>query len=265
MTEPTILYNCEGPVAVLVLNRPDAGNTINMAMACDLERSVDLAVTDPAVRCVVLTGRGKLFCGGGDVAAMAEVGEGRSAYLLELARALHRSVAKLAEMPKPLVTLVNGPAAGAGLSLAIGGDVVLASDRAHFSAAYGLVGLTPDGGMSWLLPRLVGLRRAQEIILSNRRVSAEEAAMIGLVNRIVEGGDLMPEGLAVARALAAGPVDAISGARGLLAASFQNSLTTHLDIEATRIAEAGAGAEAREGIAAFLERRNPDFVEQNTP
>lgn len=259
MSDAPVLLEREGAIAVVTLNRPAAGNTVDMALARTLEDIVDELAADDGTRCVVLTGAGKLFCGGGDVGAMAAAGDAAPAFLFELATTLHRSVAKLADMAKPLVTLVNGPAAGAGLSLAITGDVVLAASSAHFTAAYGSVGLTPDGGMSWLLPRLVGLRAAQEIIITNRRIGIKEAARIGLITRAVEGGTLMAEGLAVARSLAEGPTRAIGGARSLLAASWQNDLATHLAAEATRIAEAGGGPEAREGIAAFLARRKPDF------
>jgi 2-(1,2-epoxy-1,2-dihydrophenyl)acetyl-CoA isomerase len=250
----------ESAVAVLTLNRPQAGNTIDMALARDLEAQVDAALGDPTVRCIVLTGSGKLFCGGGDIGAIAAAGSDAGTFLYDLANALHRSVKKLASGAKPVVTLINGPAAGAGLSLAIAGDVALASTSAHFSAAYGLVGLTPDGGMSWLLPRLVGLRRAQEIILTNCRVSAADAAAMGLITRVVAPENLMGEGLAVAHALANGPLGAIGGARALLAQGFGNDLATQLDLEATRIAEAGTTAEAQEGIGAFLTRRTADFV-----
>ncbi len=167
-------------------------------------------------------------------------------------------------MEKPLVVAVNGPAAGAGLSLAIAGDVVIAARSAHFSAAYGAVGLTPDGGMSWLLPRVVGLRRAQEIILTNRRIGADEAAAIGLVTRVVDDAALAGEALAAAHALAAGPVAALAGARALLAEGAGRDLAGQLRAEANRIAQAGAGSEAREGISAFLARRKPDFLQGQT-
>jgi len=260
MSKAPVLSTRDGAVAVLTLNRPQAGNTIDMALALALEEAVDAAIADPAVRCVLLAGAGKLFCGGGDISAFANAGADAGRFLFGLANALHRSVVKLVGMAKPLVTLINGPAAGAGLSLAIAGDVVLASPHAHFTAAYGSVGLTPDGGMSWLLPRLVGLRRAQDIILTNRRINAGEAADIGLVTRVVASEDLLAEALGVARTLAEGPTGAIGGARQLLAQSSQNDLAKQLDIEATRIAEAGQSAEAREGIAAFLERRKPNFA-----
>ncbi|WP_068086745.1 enoyl-CoA hydratase/isomerase family protein [Novosphingobium rosa] len=261
MSDQTVLLRRDGPVAVLTLNRPDAGNTVNMPLALALEQAVDDVLADPALRCVVLTGAGKLFCGGGDIASFAQAADA-SAFLFDLASALHRSVSKLAHGGKPLVTLINGPAAGAGLSLALLGDIVLASASAHFTAAYGLVGLTPDGGMSWLLPRLVGLRRAQEIILTNRRIGAQEAQAIGLVTRVVDAEALLEEGMALAHTLATGPTAALGGARDLLAAGFQNDLDSHLALEASRIARAGASDEAREGIAAFLTRRKPQFTER---
>jgi 2-(1,2-epoxy-1,2-dihydrophenyl)acetyl-CoA isomerase len=265
MTASDVLLDRHGAVAVLTLNRPQAGNTFNMALALALEQRVDEVIADDGVRCVVLTGAGKLFCGGGDIGAFADAGADAGAFLFDLASTLHRSVLKLAAMEKPLVTLVNGPAAGAGLSLAIAGDVVLCAAKAHFTAAYGGVGLTPDGGMSWLLPRLVGLRRAQDMIITNRRMGAEEAAATGLVTRVVAPEDLLREGLALAASLADGPTRAIGGARTLLAASFQNDLASHLDLEAARVAKAGDGEEAREGIAAFLARRKPDFTERMNP
>lgn len=264
MSDAEVLLERVGAVAVVTLNRPRVGNTVNMALVRHLEAIVDDIAADPGVRCVVLTGTGKLFCGGGDLDAFAEAGQETSAFLFELASTLHRSVLKLAGMDKPLVTLVNGPAAGAGLSLAISGDFVLSAQSAHFTAAYGMVGLTPDGGMSWLLPRLVGMRRAQDIILGNRRIGADEAAAIGLVTRVVPDDALREEGMALAARLADGAIGAMAGARALLADSLQNDLALQLDLEVARITQAGASAEAREGIAAFQERRKPQFA-QRTP
>ena len=162
-------------------------------------------------------------------------------------------------MPKPLLVLVNGPAAGAGLSLAISGDVVLAARSAHFAAAYGAIGLTPDGGMSWTLPRLVGLRKAQEIILTNRRISAAEAEQIGMVTRLVDDEQLIEEGRQTAARLAAAPVAAFGAARALLQESFSSGFETQLEREARAITLAGALPECREGLAAYFAKRSPDF------
>lgn len=264
MSDQPVLLSREGAIAVVELNRPSAGNTINMALALSLTSVVEAIAADDTVRCVVLTGVGKLFCGGGDIGEMAEAGDEASSFLLKLATVLHDSIEKLSKMNKPLVVLVNGPAAGAGMSLAMSGDIVLAARSAHFTAAYSGIGLTPDGGMSWLLPRLVGLRRAQEIILTNRRIASSEAEEIGLVTRVVDYADLRAEGMAIAAALAAGPVSALGGAKHLLASAQTNDLTTQLVAEANRISEAGAEPEAREGVAAFRARRQPRFADDGT-
>lgn len=259
MTEPLVLLKREGAVAVVTLNRPEVGNTINMDLVAHFNAAVQHVAQDDSMRCLVLTGAGKLFCGGGDIGAMADAGADTSGFLYKLAGALHVVVERLAALEKPLVVLVNGAAAGAGLSLAIAGDVVWAARSASFMAAYGGVGLTPDGGMSWALPRLVGLRKAQEIIIGGRRIAAEEAAQIGLITRCIDDTDLYREGLAYAQTLADGPVQAMAGARALLNASQTNGLSEQLALEASRIAQAGQGAEAHEGISAFLARRKPDF------
>jgi len=258
MISDTVALQRNGSIAVVRLNRPEAGNTFNPELLLAFREVVKQVAGDPAVRCVVLTGAGKLFCGGGDIMAMAAA-EDRPAMMHELAGVLHDAVASLASMAKPLVVLVNGPAAGAGMSLAIAGDVVLAARSASFLAAYGSVGLTPDGGMSWFLPRLVGLRRAQDLIIAGRRLTAEEAADIGLVTRVVDDEVLLREGMVEAERLASGPVGALGAARALLAQGFDNDLVTHLALEAQTIAVAGGSAEAQEGMRAFMEQRAPVF------
>lgn len=259
MSDAPILVTIDGAVATLTLNRPAAGNTVNLPLAQALLEAAIRCESDATIRCVVLTGAGKLFCGGGDIGAFAGAGDQVPAFLNELAGTLHQAVARLMRMPKPLLVLVNGPAAGAGLSLAIAGDIVIAARSAHFTAAYGSVGLSPDGGMSWHLPRLVGMRKAQEMIIANRRVSAEEGAAIGLVSRMVEDADLAEEGAKQAAILTAAPTAAIGAARNLLLASFEGPFEGHLARETRAITASGATGECREGVAAFLERRKPDF------
>src|SRR3546814_554431 len=229
---------------------PLARALLQAAIRCD---------TDPAIRCVVLTGAGKLFCGGGDVQAFSAAGDQVSSYLSELAGTLHMAVTRLMRMAKPLLVLVNGPAAGAGLSLAICGDMVLAARSAHFTAAYGMVGLSPDGGMSWLLPRLIGMRRAQAMIIGNQRVSANEAEAIGLVTRTVDDAALLSEGANLAEKLTSSATEAIGAARALLLESYDGALEAQLERETRSITARGASPECREGVAAFLGRRKPDF------
>jgi 2-(1,2-epoxy-1,2-dihydrophenyl)acetyl-CoA isomerase len=245
-------------VAWLTLDRPEVGNAIDLPLAQALLTAATRCAADAAIRCVVLTGAGRLFCAGGDVALMKAAGDALPGVLHELIETLHQAVVVLRHMPKPLVTLVNGPAAGAGLSLAILGDIVLSARSAHYTPAYGAIGLTADGGLSWLLPRLVGLRRAQEIILTNRRVKPEEAEAIGLVTRIVDDEALVGEGHAVAARLADGPIAANGAVRALLQASFESTFADQLARELHSMTTAADG-EAKEGLAAFFAKRPPNF------
>lgn len=254
-----IAFTVEDGIGRIMLDRPEAGNAITLPLARALLAAAIRCQTDAAIRCIVLTGNGRLFCAGGDVQLLAGAGDKRSEVLSELIATFHAAVARLARAPKPLVTLVNGPAAGAGFSLAMLGDVVIGARSAHFTAAYGAIGLTPDGGLSWLLPRLVGLRKAQDIILTNRRIKAEETEAIGLVTRIVDDEALADEGLRVATALADAPMAALAASRALLADSFETGLETQLDRELRSMAAAGAGRESEEGLSALLAKRPANF------
>lgn len=256
--DPVILER-DGAVARITLNRPDKGNTIDVPLARGLLDAALACRQDDGIRCVLLTGNGRLFCGGGDVGCFAESLDNMPALLRDLTTPLHSAIGHLSRMDKPLITAINGPAAGAGLSLAVLGDVALASSSAHFSLAYPAIGLTADGGATWLLPRLIGLRKVQEMALTNRRFSADEAVAMGLVTRVVEGDKLAEEADALARQAASSATGALGAVRRLLLSSFGASLEEQMEAEASAIAQAGAGAEAREGITAFLEKRKPEF------
>ncbi|MEO7634034.1 MAG: enoyl-CoA hydratase/isomerase family protein [Sphingomicrobium sp.] len=257
MNEPLNVER-HGAVAWLTLNRPAAGNTIDVALAEALGAAVAECARDTALRALVITGAGALFCGGGDIRAFT-AGDSAAAAIDAITSRLHPAIECLATMPKPIVTLVNGPAAGAGLGLALIGDIVIAARSAHFTSAYTAIGLTPDGGTSWLLPRLIGLRRASEMVITNRRVGAEEAERIGLVTRVVDDHQLADEGAQTANRLADSAIGALTSARHLLATSPGRGLADHLALEARTIAQSAGGAEGREGIASFLERRPPRF------
>jgi len=246
----------EKGIATFTLDRPEQGNTIDLPMARALLEAALRCDEDDAIRCVAITGRGKLFCGGGDIESFAQAGDSIGSFLSELAAALHMALSRLLRMRKPLATLINGAAAGAGMSLAIAGDIAIAARSANFTAAYGALGLSPDGGMSWRLPRLVGLRLAQDIILTNRRVTSEEAAAIGLVSRVVDDEALAEAGAKVAAELAAAPTAALGAARNLLLDSFETPVEAQLEREARSIASLGCSAETRASVAAFLARRN---------
>lgn len=259
MTDGPLLFRVEDSVAWLTLNRPDAGNAIDQAMADALLDAAIRCDIDEAVRCVVLTGAGRLFCAGGDIGSFASAMDKASEFLSRLAGTLHMAQVRLLRMAKPLVVLVNGPAAGAGMSLALSGDIVIGTPSVHFTPAYGGVGLTPDGGMTWLLPRLVGMRRAQDIIISNRRVMAEEAERIGLVTRLVDASELAAEGERVAGDLARSASASIAGAKALLLDSMSHHVESQMEREVRAIAAAGATPDFREGVAAFAARRKPQF------
>lgn len=248
-----------GSVAILTLDRPAAGNAIDVAMADALLDAAIALAGDPSVRAVVLTGTGAMFCAGGDVAAFAAAGDAAPTLMHRLTTPLHAAIARLVQMEAALVTAINGAAAGAGLGLAMLGDVALAARSAKFATAYGGIGLTPDAGTTWLLPRLVGLRQAQRLTLGGERIDAAEAAQIGLVSEVVDDTALMDRALESAARLAAMSGSARRVTRTLLFASFDAGLETQLAREATAIAQAAGQADGREGIAAFTAKRRPIF------
>ena len=250
---PVLLSVADG-VAHVELNRPDASNTIDLPWTAAFTSALQQVIDDDTVRVVLLTGRGRMFCAGGDLGAM-DAAPDRSAYLQELADALHVGVRLLDGLDKPVVVGVHGAAAGAGLSLVLGGDLVVAGRSASFVTAYTSVGLTPDGGQSWLLPRVVGLQRALELTLTPRRLSADEAQQWGIVGRVVEDESVADEAHALARRLADGPAAAFGRARRLLRSSYDTGLSDRLDVEARTIAASVAEPESAALITRFLTPR----------
>lgn len=254
----TVSFASNGGIGTITLDRPDAGNAVNVDLARDLHTAVIAAEADPTVKVVVLRGAGKTFCVGGDLKAFAARAD-LPAHLREVTTHLHAAIIALARMDAPIVVGVQGSAAGAGLGLAVGGDIVIAAQSAHFVVAYTKIGLNPDGGTSFLLPRLVGLRRAQELTLMNTPVDAESAREMGLVTRVVADDGLDAEVSTVARALAIGARRAQGEAKRLLRTSLDDSLALHLEAEAAAIVRSAERADAKEGIAAFLEKRAPTY------
>ncbi len=240
-------------VAILELNRPDQNNAIDLELADALADAVEAAAADDAVRVLLLRGSGRMFCPGGDLAAM-DAAPDRGAFLQELADAAHRAIRALDAIEKPVVAAVHGSAAGAGVSLALASDIVLVGSKARFAAAYGAVGLTPDCGMSWLLPRAVGTQRAMEFTLLLRVLKADEAVAWGMATTVVEDDQLQAEAEAVARRIASGAAGAFGKTRRLIRASRDVTLGEHLDVEAATISAASATEESGALIAAFLKR-----------
>jgi 2-(1,2-epoxy-1,2-dihydrophenyl)acetyl-CoA isomerase len=243
----------------ITLNRPEAANAFDLEEGRAMLHAAIRADEDPAVRCVLITGTGRFFSAGGDLASFATLGAGIGGSLKEMTTYLHSAFSKLARMKAPLVTAVNGPAAGIGMSLAILGDLVFAARSANFTSAYLAAGLTPDGAQTFVLPRLVGMRRAQELFLTNRRLSAEEAVAWGLATQVVDDAALADHALAAARRLVEGPFAAYGALRSLLAGTWSAGFEEQMELEARSIAAAASGAEGQEGINAFLAKRKPVF------
>ena len=256
---PPLLFEREGAVAKVTLNRPGAANAIDLSLARELLLTAIACDEDDSIRCVLLTGTGRFFCAGGDVRSFVAAGAALAPLLQELTACFHMALVRFAHMNKPLLTAVNGVAAGAGFSLALHGDLVLCARNAQFTSAYSQLGLSSDGGLSWLLPRLVGLRRAQELLFTNRTVSAEEALSLGLITRIAESESVSEDALRLAQELASGPTVAYGKLRNLLLRSGASSLESQLEEESRAMAEAGRTAQGREGVAAFIAKRKPDF------
>jgi 2-(1,2-epoxy-1,2-dihydrophenyl)acetyl-CoA isomerase len=256
---PSLLFERDGAVAKLTLNRPAAANAIDLSLARELLLTAIACDEDDSIRCVMLTGSGRFFCAGGDVRSFVAAGASIAPLLKEMTACFHMAVVRFAHMNKPLLTAVNGIAAGAGFSLALLGDLVLCARNAQFTSAYSALGLSSDGGLSWLLPRLVGLRRAQELMFTNRTLSAEEALSLGLITRIVESESVSEDALRLAQELASGPTGAYGKLRNLLLRSSASSLESQLEEESRALAEASRTAHGREGVAAFIAKRKPDF------
>ena len=228
-------------------------------MVKELMHAAILCDGDPAVRAVVLTGSGKMFSPGGDLKEFSQFGDRLAATLKEMTIYYHATISRFMRMDAPLITAVNGVAAGGGMSFAICGDVVLAAESASFTAAYTAAGLSPDGGMTYLLPRMVGFLRAKELILLNRRLTAKDALEWGLVNKVVPDEELMSEAEKLARIIATGPTCAFGSIKKLLNECFSETLETQMEREARSIADMSKTSDAKEGIAAFLERQQPTF------
>ena len=259
-SDSPLLFERDGAVARLTLNRPGAANAIDVPLSRALMLAAIRCDEDDSIRAVLLTGSGRFFCTGGDIRAFAAAGAaGVASFVKEGTAYLHMAVARLARMNKPLVVSVNGPSAGAGFSLCLIGDIVIAARTAQFVAAYTALGVSPDGGLTRVLPRLVGLRRAQELMLTNRTLSADEACQLGLVTRVCDDASLSNEAQRQALELATGPTTAYGATRRMLLRSSESSLESALEEESRALAEMARGLHGQEGISAFISKRKPVF------
>lgn len=260
MPNQFILVETAGTVMKITLNRPDVLNSFNGEMARELHATLDEARKDNGVRAVLLTGAGRAFCAGQDLSAVPPAVDGKFD-LGAMVRTTYNPVIKtIRELEKPVVCAVNGVAAGAGANIAIACDVVIAADNASFIQSFSKIGLVPDSGGTFFLPRSVGLPMATAMMMLGERVSAERAHEMGMIYRVCSADSLMAESMALATQLAAMPTRGLGLTKRLLNASLANDLDAQLDAEAAMQREAGHTHDFTEGVAAFREKRQPRFI-----
>lgn len=259
----TILFEKTGGVATIALNRPKVLNAFNGRMHEDFNDALDAAAEDDEVRCIVLRGEGRGFSAGADLTGedlSPQNGSERPDLGAYLRETYSRSVMKMAGIPKPIVASLHGPVYGAGLGMALACDLRLAADSAKFSVAFIKIGLMPDAGVSFFLPRLVGLGKAMEMSMLGDSVDAEEAGRIGLVNKVVPEEGLAEETAVLAGRLAALPTKALGRMKSTFHGSFDRDLPASLEEEARGQTFCGNTEDHREGIAAFFEKCEPNFT-----
>jgi 2-(1,2-epoxy-1,2-dihydrophenyl)acetyl-CoA isomerase len=260
MADDWLTFEVREGVGLICLNRPDDGNAITLEVAQGLLDAAGRCEADPAVRAVVLTGRGKMFCAGGDLKAFAAQGAEISLNMREVTQAFHAAIARFNHMDPPVVAAVNGTAAGGGLSLALAADIVIAAESARFTMAYTKIGLVPDGAATYFLARLVGLRRAKEMVLLNPVLSAQQALDWGLVNQVVADDQVLPQALTLAGKLATGPTRSFGETKRLILAGATESLEAQMERESQVITAMSISPDGQEGLAAFLDKRAPRFT-----
>ncbi|ROS04689.1 2-(1,2-epoxy-1,2-dihydrophenyl)acetyl-CoA isomerase [Sinobacterium caligoides] len=258
----TIKLEINDAVATLTLNRPNAANSMNVELSREVSLASIIIDEDPTIRAVIITGKGKMFSAGGDLSAFAADPAKASSIIKEITTYIHAAMARFARMEKPVIIAINGTAAGAGFSLAVAGDLVICAESAKFTMAYTAAGLSPDVSASYYLPRLIGLRKTQELMLTNRRLSSEEALSWGLVTQVVADNEVLPTAQALAHKLANGPTLAFGQVKQLLLASGDNNLEGQLELESRGIARMANSSDGQEGVRAFLEKRHPVFTGQ---
>ncbi|MGB1884875.1 MAG: enoyl-CoA hydratase/isomerase family protein [Gammaproteobacteria bacterium] len=256
----TLTFERDGNVGVISLDRPDAANSLNARMSEDLVKVATHCDSNPDIRCVVFTGKGKMFSAGGDLHSFAAEGDGMSEYMRYATAGLHIAIARFSRMNAPYLVAVNGIAAGAGFSMAISGDMIFAAESAKFTMAYTRAGVSPDGSSTYFLPRLVGHAKAMQLIYMNDLLTAEEAKEWGLVNEVVADDQLMPRTMEVAHQLAAGPTLAYGEAKRLIADSLGNGMETQMELETRAICGlARASEDTVNAIHAFTKKQTPEF------
>ncbi|MGI8787942.1 MAG: enoyl-CoA hydratase-related protein [Pyrinomonadaceae bacterium] len=262
MSFETVKYESNESAAIITLNRPDALNALSAQLTKDLRSAIEKAIEDKA-RVVILTGEGRAFCSGGDLREMQTMWkkEGRiEAFLDAPLKALHDVIRLIRETPIPFIAAVQGVCAGAGTNFALACDLVFASENATFNEAFVRIGLSPDCGGSFFLPRSVGEKLAAEIFMTGDAIDANRAAQIGMINRVVATENLMEETMRMAKKLSLAPTASIGRIKRMLNQTFSNDLQTQLNLEAEMQIESGKSNDFKEGVQAFFEKRQPNFT-----
>lgn len=259
MNYKCIVLNIEAGIALVTLSRPENYNALNLELSQELLEAILECDQNDSVRVVIITGSGKAFCAGGDVKEFQQNLSSISLYLKKLTGHLHKSIAKICRMPKPVIAAVNGVAAGGGFSLTLACDLTVAAESAKFVPAYSEIAATPDLGMTYFLPRIIGSKRAFELAFLKRQLSASEAKEWGLVNQVVDSGRLMTAAKDLAQQLVNTSGLAMGATKKLFHLSLSQTLESQMENETEFIARAGSTKDFNEGVAAFLERRKPIF------
>lgn len=257
-----VIYTVTENVATITLNRPERLNALSQQLRLDLKNALEVADTSNEVRAIIITGAGRGFCSGGDVKAMNEANESGTAGPLndKIAPVRDQVVLAMRNSDKPVIAAVNGPAAGAGMNIALACDIRVASDTARFGQTFSRRGLHPDWGGTYFLPRIVGMAKACELIWSGKMIDAEEALHLGIVSEVTEPGVLLETAQALALSFAAGPPIAIRLAKRAMYRAMDSSLREALEFETYAQNICRDTEDAKEGIRAFVEKRDPDFT-----
>ncbi|MDQ5845128.1 MAG: enoyl-CoA hydratase-related protein [Acidobacteriota bacterium] len=262
MSYETIQVEMRDAVGVITLNRPESLNALNTQVGQEFQGAI-AELQGRGARAMILTGAGRAFCAGGDLREMQKIAEREGkveAFFDEPLRLLNECILLIRRTPVPIIAAVNGAASGGGCNLALACDFVIAGESARFNQAFIKIGLVPDCGGTFILPRLVGWKLAAEMMMTGDVVTAPRALEMGMINAVIPDGELMAQAMAMAERLAQAPTAAIGHIKELLEASATNDYAAQLDLERKTQIQAGKTKDFREGVTAFLEKRSPKFV-----
>jgi len=258
----TVDYKFSENIATIRLNRPDALNALSLQLSLDLRKAIEKGIEDRA-RTFILTGSGRAFCAGGDLREMQSMWEKKGrieAFLEEPLKALHEVIVLMRETPIPFIASINGVCAGAGTNFAMACDIILAAESVKFNEAFVRIGLSPDCGGSFFLPRAIGSKLAAELLMTGESITATRAAQIGMINRVVGDENLAEETSKMAKRMSLAPTASIGRIKKMLNATFSNDLKSQLELEHQLQIESGKADDFKEGVKAFFEKRPPNFT-----